>query len=224
MMKSLKLIGLSLLAVFALGAFAASAFAEEGFLPTPKTATLLGGESTLESTGGEKIVCKEADDATVTFKEKSDKTATATLHFLGCKSAGFEIHSEGAKSEEILVSVTFEVCLDPKNSEGKLLDEFGIAGTITGGNLKLLQTVTGLKVEIRGTALSAVLTTGEAKLFSVEFLGKAGKQTVTECLQGETKIKHTLESSFKGGAFLPDSQNVIGGLLQFPTAVKLEDS
>jgi hypothetical protein len=221
-MKSLKLIGLSLLAVFALGAFAASASAEEGFLPTPSKATVLGGEGTLESTGGEKIVCKEADDVPATFT--NDKTATATLHFLGCKSAGFEIHSEGDEKEIILVPVEALGCLDPKNSEKKLLDEFGGAGTITGGNLKLVQTATGLKVEIKGTLLGAILTTGEAKLFSGEILGKAGKQTVTECLQGEKIIKHNLEASFKGAAFLSVSANVTGGLTQFPTAVKLEDS
>jgi hypothetical protein len=220
-MKSLKLIGLSLLAVLALGAFAASAFAEEGFLPTPKTATILGGESIFESTGGEKLVCTKSDEVTVTFT--NDKTSTATLRFLGCKSAGFAINSEGDKTEEILVPVEFLGCLDPKNSEGKLLDEFGIAEKVV-GTLKLIQPATGIKIEVRGTALSAILTTSPAKLFSVEFLGKAGQQTVTECLQGETKIKHNLESSVKGGAFLPLSLNVVGGLIQFPSEVKLEDS
>jgi hypothetical protein len=221
-MKSLKLIGLSLLAVFALGAFAASAFAEEGFLPTPKTATSLGGASVLTSTGGEVIECAKSDEVTLTFK--NDKTSTGTLRFLGCKAAGFSLNSVGDKIEEILVPIEFSVCLDPKNGEGKLLDEFSIAATITGGNLKIEQPATGVKIEVKGTALSAVLTTGEATLFNVEFLGAKGKQTVTECLQGETKIKHNLESSFKGGAFLPDGQNVVGGLVQFPTAVKLMDS
>jgi hypothetical protein len=222
-MKSLKLIGLSLLAVFALGAFAASAFAEEGFLPTPKTATSLGGVSVLTSTGGEVIECAKSDEVTLT--SVNDKKSTGTLRFLGCKSAGFAVNSVGDKSEEILVPIEFLVCLDAKNNEGKLLDEFGMAATITGGTpLKIEQPATGVKVEVKGTALAAILTTGEAKLFSVEFLGSKGKQTVTECLQGETKIKHNLESSFKGGAFLPDSQNVVGGLVQFPTAVKLEDS
>jgi hypothetical protein len=222
MMKSLKLIGLALLAVFALGAFAASASAEEGFLPTPSKATLLGGESKLEATSGEKIVCKEADDVPLAFT--NDKTATATLHFLGCKSAGFAINSEGDKTEIILVPVKFLGCLDPKNSEGKLLAEFGIAGEITGGNLKLEQPATGTKVEVKGIALGEILTKGPAVLYLVDFLGSGGKQTVTECLQGETKIKHTLESSFKGGAFLPASQNVVGGLVSFPSEVKLEDS
>jgi hypothetical protein len=220
-MKSLKLIGLSLLAAFALGALAADAFAEEGFLPTPKTATILGGALIFVTTGGAALECTKLDEVTVTFS--NDKTATATIHFLGCKAGGFAENSEGDKTEEILVPVKFLVCLDPKSSAGALLDEFGIAAEIV-GTLKIVQPATGTKTSIKGTFLGAVLTTGEAKLFSVEFLGSKGKQTVTECLQGTTKIKHTLEVSLNGGAFEAASENIAGGLFQFPSSVKLEDS
>jgi hypothetical protein len=220
-MKSLTLIGLSLLAVFAFGAFAGSAFAEEGFLSTPKTATFLGGDLIVETASKSKFECIKSDEVTVTFT--TDKTATATLHILGCKSAGFAVNSEGDKTEEVLVPVKFLVCLDPKNSAGTLLDEYGITAEVV-GTFKIVQPATGIKISVKGTALGAVLTTGEAKLFNVEFLGKEGKQTVTKCLQGTTEIKQNLEFSFSGGAFEATSENGVGGLIQFPTAVKLEDS
>jgi hypothetical protein len=221
-MKPLKPIGLSLLAVLALGASAASASAEEGFLPTPKTAAILGGEAILETTSKAKISCTKSDEVTVTFT--NDKTSTATLLFLGCVSGGFQVETETSDSSGIiLVPVKFLVCLDPKSATGGLLDEYGIAAEVE-GTLKILQPATGVKISVLRTALSAILTLGEGKLFSVEFLGKEGKQTVTECLQGTTKIKHTLEASFNGGAFEAASLNVVGGLMQFSTAVKLEDS
>jgi hypothetical protein len=223
-MKSLKLIGLSLLAVFALGAFAASAFAAEaGFLPTPTTAKLSGAKSTLESASKAKIECTKSDE--VELKFSNDKTATAKLHFLGCKSGGFAVNSISDKTEEILVTTKFLVCLDPKTAAGTLLAEFGIAGEVE-GTLELEQPATGVKISVKGTALSAVLTTGEATSFTVDFLstGKEGKQTVTECLQGETKIKHNLESSFNKGAFEPSSEAVESGVVVFPAKVKLMDS
>jgi hypothetical protein len=220
-MKSLKLIGLSLLAVFALGAFAASASAEEGFLPTPSKATLLGGEALLETVSKSQIKCTTVDDAALTFT--NDKTATATLDFLTCTALGFPVNSEGDKSGIILVPIKFLVCLDPKTKEEKLLDEYGIAAEVV-GTLKIEQPATGVKISVRGTALSAILTTGEAKLFNVEFLGKAGVQTALTCLQGTTTIKHNLEASFSGAAFEAASENVVSGLVQFPSLVKLMDS
>jgi len=223
-MKSMKLIGLSLLALFALGAFAASASAEEGFLPTSK-ANILGGASTLETKAGSKIKCEKLDESAVTFT--NDKTATATLHWSGCRAEGlFAVNSTGDAAEVILVKVKFLVCLDPKSSAGTLVDEFGVAGEVE-GTAKLEVPAAKAEIEVKGTALGAVLTTGKAKLFSVEFLAaaaKEGKQAVTECLQGTTKIVHNLLANKNKGAFEAASENVVGGLIQFEKETELMDS
>jgi hypothetical protein len=237
-MKKLKLIGLMLMAVFALGAFAAAtASAEEGFLPKQATGLALGGESALETMGGQKIVCKTLDTGEIKFS--TDKTGEGTLHWLGCKAEGlFALNSLGDKTEEILALVKFLVCLDPTNitiKEGKevktLLDAMGIAGEVV-GKLHLEIPVAGILTIVTGTALGAILTTGKATLWSMEFLGGAagagkekGVQTVTECKQGTTVIRHSLlseENEHKNpvGA----SEAVAGGLLQFKESVELEDA
>jgi hypothetical protein len=221
-MKSLKLIGLSLLALFALGVFAAaSASAEEGFLPTPTTANVLGGESVLATEAfGSEIKCGKLDASTITFS--NDKHATGTLHWLECTLLGSDIHSLGAKAKEILVAISFLGCLDPK-SGATLVDEFGVSGEVQ-GTAHLEAPALGVLVEVAGAALGAVLTKGKAKLFSVEFKGSKGKQTVTECLEGANKKVHNLIASTNHGEFKPASENVVGGLVQFTKEVELEDS
>jgi hypothetical protein len=227
-MKSLKLIGLALIAVFALGAFAASASAEEGFLVggsgTPKTGTFLGGSVVFETTSKSTIECTKVDDTTLTFT--NDKTYTATLAILECKALGFGIRSEGDPAKTILVPVKFLVCLDPKNSVSKaLVDNFGIVAEIA-GTLKLEVEGVKVSVELKGQVLSAVLTTGKANLFNVEFAkgATAGSQAVTECLQGENKLGQTLLSSFNKGAFESTNEQITSGLVQFEKATELMDS
>ena len=226
-MKSLKLIGLALMAVFALGAFAASASAEEGFLVggegTPKTATLLGGKAVLETSQKSKIECTKVDDTTLTFT--NDKTATSTLLFLGCTSLGLAANSEGDAANTILVPVKFLVCLDTKNAAGTLTDEFGIAGEVV-GTLKLKVPAAGIGIEVKGTALGAVLTKGSATLFNVEFAGSgtAGEQAVASCLQGTTTITHNLLANFNKVGFELANEKVEAGLVQFEKATELMDS
>lgn len=225
-MKSLKLIGLSLMALFALGSFAASAYAEEGFLvggnTTPTTALLLGGTSTLEEEGGSAgIVCNLLDSTTITFS--NDKHGKATLHWLKCTILGFEAHSLGAKEGEILVPVLFLVCLDAKNAAGTLVDAFGVSGEVE-GTAHIEAPAIGALVEVKGAALAAVLTSGKATLFNVEFKGEKGKQTVTECLEGTNKKVHNLLASANHGTFKPASENVVTGLIQFPKETELMDS
>jgi hypothetical protein len=222
-MKSLKLIGLSLLALFALGAFATSAFAEEGFLEKPTTANVLGGLSLLEEEGGiAAIHCALLDASTITFSNA--KHAKGILHWLKCTVLGAEIHSLGSPegSGEILVPVLFLVCLDAKGAAG-LIDAFGISGEVE-GTAHIEAPALGILVEIKGAALGAVLTSGKAKLFSVEFKGSKGKQTVTECLEGATKKVHNLLASTNHEKFKPASENVEGGLAQFTKEVELMDS
>jgi hypothetical protein len=222
-MKRMKLIGLMLLAVFALGAFAAAtASAEEGFLPTQKTGNALGGESTLNA-GGISIVCKKLEESAITFT--NDKTGTGTLRWTGCKAAGlFAMKSLGATgAEEVLAPVKFLICLDAKNGT-TLVDNFGIAGEVV-GKLHLEVPAVGQLTLITGTVLGAILTAGPAKLYSMEFLGAKGKQTITSCLQGATTLTHNLMTEEnENGKPVASSENVTGGLLQFKEEVKLEDS
>jgi hypothetical protein len=221
-MKRLRPIGLLLLAVFALGAFAAStASAEEGFLPKAETANVLGGQSTLELEGGSAaIVCKKLDESKFTLT--NDKHATGTLHFLECKAGGlFPANSLGDASEVYLVPTEFLVCLDPKNSVGTLLANFGIAGEVKGVHLEV--PATGSLLEVNGRALGTLEGT-KGKLFGSKFEGKGGKQTVTKCLEGANEKTHNLTSSENHGAAKPASLNIAGGLVQFPVEVELMDS
>jgi hypothetical protein len=225
-MKSLKLIGLSLLALLALAAFAASASAEAGFLVggnvKPKTANILGGLALFESESGGKIHCEKLDQSTVTFE--NDKHATATFHWLGCAGGIVPLTSLGAKEGELLLPVLLLVCLDPKDAEGKLIDEYGLAVEIVG--TAHLESNFGTLGELKGTLLGAILTKGKAKLFVVEFTnnGIAGEQTVKECLEGANKKMNTLLFSINQGTFEALSVEMAGGLLQFEKATELMDS
>jgi hypothetical protein len=223
-MKRFKPIGLLLLAIFALGAFAAStASAEEGFLPQQETGNLLGGESKLELEGGAAAInCKKLDASTFTASPKgSDKHSTGTIHWLECKASFFSANSLGDASEVILVPTELLVCLDAKNAKGELLANFGVAGEVKGVHLEV--PALGLLVEVNGRALGTVEGT-KGKLFGSKFAGKEGKQTVTECLEGANVKKHTLTGIENHGAAKAASENVVGGLLQFPAEVELMDS
>jgi hypothetical protein len=230
-MKPIKLVRIPLLAILALGACAAvTASAEEGFLPMQKTGTLLGGLTTF-SAGGLSIVCKLLEQGTITFT--NDKTAEGTLRWSGCKAAGlFAIKSLAAPgSEEIFAKVQFLVCLDAKNvtiKEGKekvtLLDNFGIAGEFV-GSLHLEVPAAGALFAVTGTTLGAILTAGPSIAYSLEFLGKEGRQTVTSCMQGEKTLTHNLMTEENENRKpQASSENVEGGLVKFKEEVKLEDS
>jgi len=223
-MKRMKLIGLMLLAVFALGAVAAAtASAEAGFLPTPKTATALGGKSVLETVGKGNITCTSLDDSTITME--NDKHGTATLHWLGCKAEGLlPANSLGDKSEEILAQVLFLVCLDPTTAKNELVDTFGIIGEVV-GKLHLEVPSVGVLQIVTGAALGAILTTGKGKLWVIEFNGSVGAQTITDCKQGTVTILHNLLSETNENK-KPEaaSEAVTSGLLQFASEVELMDS
>jgi hypothetical protein len=218
-MKSLKLIGLSLLAIFALGAFAASAFAEEGFLEggtiTPKTANILGGLSVLSVLKSETTIhCGKLDASTIT--SVNDKTGKATLRWLECKTGGlFGFNSLGDKAEEVLVPVEFTICLSPNNSG---TDKFGVAVKIE-GDVHLEVPALGTLIEVLGTVLGAVLTTGKAKLFNVELKtnGTLGDQAVTKC----GTFTHTLASATNHEPEIDTALEISGHLIQFPKETEL---
>ncbi|HTA06501.1 MAG TPA: hypothetical protein VK774_09075 [Solirubrobacteraceae bacterium] len=223
-MKRMKLVYLSLLAVVALGAFAAAtASAEEGFLPKPATAIILGGKSILETTSGTKIECTKLDETTITFS--SDKHGEGLLHWLGCKAeALFAYNSLADKAEELLGKFLFLVCLDPKSSTGTLVDNFGIAVELD-SPLHVEVPAEGLLLSITGTMLGAILTSGKAKLWNVEFLGKKGVSNVTSCLEGANVKSQSLtvetNESKKPEAL---SLSIESGLLQFKEEVELMGS
>ncbi len=222
-MKSIKLLGLSLLAIFALGVFAAaSASAEEGFLPSPGTGNILGKTSILEPEGGGKIQCATLDESTLTFLSlEPDGHAEGTLHWLGCKAEGlFAFNSKGDKSEEVLIKVLLLVCLDPKNASKELVSEYGVL-VLVEGTQDLEVPAVGALVEVQGQALGALLTL-KGKLFVADLTGEKGKQKVAvECLVNGKTVKHNLLSSKNKAAFEPASENVVGGLVQFAKEVEL---
>jgi hypothetical protein len=219
-MKRFKPIGLLLLAIVALAAFAAStASAEEGFLPKQEKGNLLGGESKLEIEGTAAIVCKKLDESKFTFT--SDKHGSGTIHWLECKASVFPVNSLGDASEVVLVPAELLVCLDPKNAEGKLLANFGIAAEVKGIHLEV--PALGALEEFNGRALGTIEGT-KGKLFGSKFEGVEGKQTVTKCLEGANEKTHNLTGSENHGAAKPTSENIVGFLLQFPAEVELMDS
>jgi hypothetical protein len=224
-MKSMKLFGLSLLALLALGALvASSASAVEGFLvggtATPTTANVLGGESILETSAKIPIKCATLDDSTITFE--SDHHAKGTLHWLGCKSLGQAAKTKPDTGEEILVPVLFLVCLDPLNAKKELVALYGVIGETTETATIEIPTL-GAKIEVKGAVAGAILTSGSTKLFVVDFTGKEGKQTVTDCKQipTGTLVEPLLLSNKNGGAFEASSENVTAGLIQFPANTEL---
>lgn len=227
-MKRMKLIGLSLLAIFALGALAVTtASAEEGFLPSPGLANVLGGLSTLEIEGGGKITCEKLDETHIEFLSlEPDRHAEGTLHWLGCKAENlFKANSLGDKEGEILVPVLLLVCLDTKNAEKKLVTEFGVLALVV-GTTHLEVPAVGTLIEVKGQALASIKAKAGEKLtlFVAEFVGSKGKQNITKCLIGAKEVTHNLEGSTNHAAFKPASENVAGGLVQFESAVELMDS
>jgi len=218
-MKPIKLICLLLLAVFALGAFAAAtASAEEGFLPLKqKTANLLGGEWRFIDAVGTSFACPTLDASIFTFV--NDKHAEGTLRLLGCKAAGlFSANSLGDKAGEILVKMLLLVCLDPKNSSGVLVDNFGVSFEID-TPLHLEVPAAGLLTLVGGLYLGAILTAGPAKLWVLEPGG------VTECLEGTSKKTDTLTIE-ENETKKTEATNIsaAGTLLQFEEEVKIEDA
>jgi hypothetical protein len=117
-MKSMKIIGLMLMALFALGAFTASAAMalEEGVLPNSNF-TGTGTTQTLETLphegkAAEKIQCTALSILEGKFNAGSDDEGTANLHFTGCKAENLiAVNSLGDLKEVILAKVKFNVCL-----------------------------------------------------------------------------------------------------------------
>jgi hypothetical protein len=224
-MKSVRLLGLSLLALLALGAFAAAtASAEEGFLPKLATANILGGESILKA-GETSITCAKLDASTITFT--TDEHGSATLRWLECTTAGklVGVNSLGDKAKEILAKVLFLVCLDPKNSAGTLLQLFGFAAeTDEKEPIHLEEPTVGTLQNVQGRVLGAFLTT-EGKLFVVHLNAPGGVQEVALCVKGAEDKTNTLTSEENhDGVKKPATEEVKGGLIQFAEIVKLMDS
>ncbi len=222
-MKSIRLLGLSLLAVLALGALAATtASAEEGFLPKPATATILGGLSTLQA-GESKIECTTLDDSTITFT--TDEHGTVTLRWLGCTTAAklVKINSLGDKAGEILAKVLLLVCLDPTSPSGTLLEPFGFIAE-PDEPVHLEEPAVGQLQIITGSVIGTFLTT-EGKLFIAHLDAPKGVQAATLCIKGTETKKGSLQvEENENKAPKAASEEVAAALLQFAETVKLMDS
>ncbi len=222
-MKSIRLIGLSLLALLALGAFAAAtASAEAGFLPKQASGTILGGLSTLR-VGEQKIECTTLDDSTISFA--TDEHGTVTLHWLGCTTAAklVKVNSLGDKAGEILAKVLLLVCLDPTSPSGTLLEPFGFIAE-PDEPVHLEEPSVGQLQVVTGRVIGTFLTT-EGKLFIAHLDAPGGVQAADLCVQGTTKIKGNLASEEnENKAPKAASEEVAAALLQFAETVKLMDS
>jgi hypothetical protein len=224
-MKSVRLLGLSLLAIFALGAFAAAtASAEEGFLPKQALGNILGGITVFTTNGKSTIQCEKLDESHIEFT--TDEHGTVTLRWLECSTAGklIGINSLGDKAKEILAKFLFLVCLDPTNSAGKLLANFGIAAE-TDEPVHLEAPTAGILWIVPGRFIGIVLTVGPAKLWVVDYANSNGLPLADLCIKGAETKKHTLtveENENKKPETL--SLEIKAFLIQFPNEVKLEDS
>jgi hypothetical protein len=193
-MKRFRIIGLALLALFALGAFAASmAFAEEGVLPLKvKTVNILAKKTTLQNTAKETVQCDELKGS---GSFTTDSHGTATLDFNGCESGGFLVWSLGEVVPKvlaealILMPVAFLICLI--NSE-KLT--FGLFVELT-SPVHVDNTSIGILTILEGALIGEILTV-KGKLFVIDFVGKEGKQNITECKDEKGGVKkHSLTST-----------------------------
>jgi hypothetical protein len=223
-MKQMKLIGLAIFAILALGTMsAASAIAEEGFLPKQATATVLGKTTTFAN-ATQSTTCGELMSSTITMT--TDEHGSATLWWLKCTAGGglFSVNSLGDKAGEILAKVLFLVCLDPKDINDKLLQEFGLV-IETDEPVHLELPAAGLLLVISGRVIGTIATIGTTKLFVIQFSGSAGSQTARSCTKGTESKQDTLtveENESKKPANF--SLNIEGALLQFPNAVEPMDS
>ncbi len=221
-MKSIKLLGLSLLALLALGAFAAAtASAEEGFLLKQATALILGGTSTLKGPG-EAIICKELMDSTITFT--TDEHGSGTLRWLGCKASILGANSLGDGKEEILAKVLLLVCLDPTSPSGTLLEPFGFIAEVD-APVHLEVPAVGQLAVVTGGVIGTFLTTGKSKLFIAHLDAPNNVQAADLCIKGTETKKGSLkveenESTKKE----PATENVVAPLIQFTNEVELMDS
>jgi hypothetical protein len=197
-MARIKIAALCLTATFAVGAVAAaSASALPEFSgPFPKPFTSKSGVSNLETVGKKRVKCK-AD--TNTGEITGPNAGQVTIRFTGCESSKFLCNSPGAAAGEIVTfpltttlgyvnRETKEVGLDLSNPAGALVMEFQCAN---------------IRGVVRGSVIGKITPINKPvkppSKFTVKFIQKAGKQSITAFAGGPPDI---LETSF-GGPFEP---------------------
>jgi hypothetical protein len=223
-MKRMKLVGLAVFAIALSAMGTASAIAEEGFLPKQESANVLAGKYTVATSGGLSIACAKLMESHITWT--TDEHGSGTLWLLECKFGGlFNVNSLGDKAGEILEPVLILVCLDPKDAEGKLLADFGLAIELDEPLHLEIPALGSLVALSAGRLIGVVLTKVKAKLFVVDLTGTNGAQLARSCVKGKESKEDTRkveENESKASEAI--SENAEGLLLQFPNEVELMDA
>jgi hypothetical protein len=217
-MKCIRILGLAVLTLLALMAVAASA--EEGFVPLAKKgASMAGGKSTINTAANLPIICQKLDPSKVTFTTHEHST-TGTLLFLECTVAGLAANSLGDAAKTILIPVELLVCLiNPAALT------FGLAAEVV-STLNVEVPSLGAKVTIKGRAIGEVLAKVgvKAKIYSVDFTGAKGVQSVKACVDSGGTKEHTLQAESSLTKKLETaSLDIEKGTLTFEEEVELTD-
>jgi hypothetical protein len=215
--------GSALLIVLALLA-ATTVAAEEGFLPVkPKEATITAKTVSFH-VGPAIVLCTQIDLASSVIKFENDKHGKGTLRILGCFSAGMGFNSLGDSRGEILMPILLLICLEPKNSAGKVLGEFAIAVEVEKVHLEI-PAIGGL-FELNGRLLGLMSAkAGESlKEFSVAFRSEKEHQEVASCKEGKSEKTNTLTAEENEGLSGALTENTEGYVIEFTEAQQLMDS
>jgi hypothetical protein len=223
-MKRSTMTLLQLLALLAIGALPVStASAAEGVLPlSHKGFTMLSARAMFESTtAGTSIECNELKSTEGVFE--NDTRGHVRLDFDSCEQLGFPVHSLGEsipktiKEGLILAKALLSLCLI-NSAELK----FGVFVELT-EPVHMETEAFGVLFVMSGGVIASIANS-KGKLLRVEFLGLAGKPTVTECKDelGGVK-KHSLTISTNGEKAASASLNDLSALFQFEEEMELMD-
>jgi hypothetical protein len=220
-MKSLKIIGLMLMALFALGAFTASAAMalEEGVLPNANF-TGTGTTQTLETLTKEKIQCTALNILEGKFNVGSDDEGTANLHFTGCKAEGiFPVNTLGDLKEVILALVKFNVCL----INSKEL-KFGIAIEAIEKTVHIEVPSVGKLLLVTGLVIAELAAAGtKGKEFKDKATGKEGHPSVLKCEALGKTFTHSYASADDSAKVDEHASQEGSFTLKFEKEVEFED-
>jgi hypothetical protein len=200
-MRHAKTLGLMLLAVFALSAVMVSAAsAAEAEILGAKTATTKdnGTASFLATGGGLEVKCTSSEGTVTPVTGKETTNATFDELFLGCTAGGFKCTgSKDTTTGSILATGGVEIVAIKEGATLKAVEIF----TINEVEFSCL----GVLTKVRGSVVGKVDNPAGEKTTKILALliGKEGKNEITEV----NGVKHHLESSTGGGAFVESDQN-----------------
>jgi hypothetical protein len=214
-MRTLVLIGASVLVILILAANAVTASAAVELLPgaakTPFTG--ISGEVDLQIKGGPAIKCTKSEIKAGNAELLSKTTLLLIVDMTGCKSLGLAAKSTGDPSETILAHFEAELCTVQTKPlfGGILFKPLPLTIEVPTGNITYV---------IDGDFVGFLEPENKmAKEFPLDIKQAAGVQAIEGCLNagGTQVVPETLLTSTNGGVFLTTGIEVKTGKFVFTT-------